>query len=345
MKKMGTFDGGIIGSGAVSTRDQGLMRRMTDAAIASGSAFLVSELEKRDPKIREPLTSVTYTRDVPMKSGGGWIETISALNIDYGVTGGSGLGAVQAGGANSVPVIQANLDKDTFKSHVFSSIMRIKFIDMQKENITGRSLDKMLQDGIRLNYDKHMDQNTYIGISEYGTQGILNKTGVTQTNVATGAAGGTTWATKTPDEILADVNEAISDVWEAAGNDLRALPNHIIIPFKQYNDIATRKVSALADKTILTYLLENNVASKNGKELVIGATSYCKGAGAGTTATDRMCVYVHDDNFIAEEELVPLSRTMTQPNINALAYDSVYMANISEVEFFYLQTIGYFDGI
>ena len=58
-----------------------------------------------------------------------------------------------------------------------------------------------------------------------------------------------------------------------------------------------------------------------------------------------MTAYVHHDRFMAMEELVPLSRTMTQPNIDALAYDSVYMANISEVELFYTQPIRYYDGI
>lgn len=341
MKNMGTFNSGIVGT--PSANGNKFVSKMSDKAIASGQAFLISEIGKRDPLIRQPLTAVTYTRDIPLKSGGGWVETISALNIDYGVTGGSGAGAVGASGANATPVIQANLGKDTFKSHVFESIMRIKFIDMQREAITGRSLDTMLQDGVRLNYDKHMDQNTYLGFAEFGTEGLLNKSTVVAQSVVNGASGQTDWSTKTADEILADINNAITDVWDRSGNDLSAIPNHIILPYKQYNYIATAKVSPLAEKTILSYVLENNIATKNGETLVIGATAFCKGAGAG--ATDRMAVYVHNDRFIAEEELVPLTRTMTQPNVDALAYDSVFMANVSEVEVFYDQTIGYFDGI
>ena len=44
-----------------------------DAAIAGGMAFLQSELEKLDPKVREPLTRVTWMRDVPVKSGERWL--------------------------------------------------------------------------------------------------------------------------------------------------------------------------------------------------------------------------------------------------------------------------------
>lgn len=343
MKNHGTYNAGIINSN--NFNPSGKVVRMTDSAIASGAAFLMSELEKRDLKLREPLTSVTYTRDIPVKTGGGWVETISALNIDYGIANSSHNGPVLANGANTVPVVQANLGKDIFGTHVFSTIMRIGFIDMQKENFTGRSLDKMLQDGVRLVYDKHMDANVYVGMTEYGSHGLVNNPNVVVSTVAAGTSTKTNWTTKTPDEILADINTAITETWESGGYDLKALPNHIILPYAQYNYIATTKVSALAEKTILSFVLENNVAAKNGKELIIGATAYCKDAGAATDSNDRMVCYVHDDNFLAVEELVPLSRTMTQPNIDALAYDSVYMANISDVEFFYNQTIRYYDGI
>lgn len=344
MKNLGTIDGGIITTQQFGIPSiAGAPVRTTDAAIANGNAMLVSELEKRDPLVREPLTSVTYTRDIPIKTGGGWVEFLSSLNIDYGVTGGSDNGLVNASGANAVPVIQANLGKDTFKAHVYAVVMRIMFVDMQRQNITGRSLDRMLSDGIRLSYDKHMDANMYIGMTKYGTTGVLNNPDVVASGVANGASGATAWFTKTPDEILVDINAAILAGWEAAEWDLSAIPNHIVMPYAQYNYIATTKVSPLAEKTILTFLLENNVATQNGADLVIGATAYCAGAGAG--GTDRMCAYVHNDKFIAMEELVPLARTMTQPNIDALSYDSVYMANISEPEVFYTQPIRYFDGI
>ena len=51
---MGVFDGGIITP--KQTQPVG-MPVMDAAGIASGNAFLTSELEKRDPIIRQPLTS------------------------------------------------------------------------------------------------------------------------------------------------------------------------------------------------------------------------------------------------------------------------------------------------
>lgn len=350
-RNIGTINGGVIGMGGQQRssslarfNDSRRVRSFKDSAIASGGAFLVSELEKRDPKIRQPLTSFTYPRDIPLKVGGGWVEYITAMNIDFGSTGGSG-GAVSAPGANGMPVIQMNMEKDTFTTHVFSTMLRIGFIDMQRSQITGKSLDALLTDGVRVAYDKHMDANVYVGISEYGTQGLLNNSNVIATDVAPVTAEGsdTQWAGKTPAQILEDVNKAINDVWEASGYDLAAIPNHILIPPAQFNRIATQPVSGMADKSILTYLEENNIARMNGRELTICSCPWCKGAGVG--GKDRMVVYVHDERYLAEEELVPLSRTMTSQNPTTFSYDSVYTANISQVEFFYTQTIRYYDGI
>lgn len=347
MKNYGKFNAGVVNGGGISGvarfNDGRTVRHFNDSAIASGNAFLISELEKRDPKIREPLTSVTYSRDVPLKVGGGWVEYVSAMNIDFGLTGGAGDGAVSAPGANGSPVVQMNLEKDTFGAHVFSTILRVPFVDMQRMQVTGKSLDALLTDGVRLAYDKHMDQNCYVGLGRYGTQGLINNSNVTAASVATGTGGSTNWSAKTPDEILKDVNDAITAVWSAAQYDLSAIPNHIIIPHEQFNYIVSQKVSQAADKSILEYLLDNNIAKRNGQQLVIAGCPWCKGA--GTASADRMVVYVHHERFLAMEELVPLSRTMTQPNVEALAYDSVYMANISQLELFYTQTIRYFDGI
>lgn len=160
-QNVGTFDAGVIQRPGGVGQTGGAMT-MDAAGIATGQAFLVSELEKRDTLIRKPLTSVTYPRDIVVKSGGGWVDFISAQSVDYGMTGGSGAGPVQAGGANGLPVVQANMDKGLYKAHAFAAALRVMWVDMQKASFVGRSLDQMLQDGMRLSYDKHMDEKKNI---------------------------------------------------------------------------------------------------------------------------------------------------------------------------------------
>lgn len=317
---------------------------MDAAGIASGGAFLTSELEKRDPLIRKPLTSVTYPRDININVGGGWVDYVSAMSVAYGITGGSENGPVTAGGANGLPIVQASVDKGVYKAHAFATALRVMFVDMQKSNYIGRSLDQLLTDGVRLTYDKHMDANVYVGLSDYGTTGLVNNPDATETTVGNNAAGNSSkWADKTPAEILKDINNAITQVWTAAEYDTEAMPNHILLPYEQYTYILNTMVTDLSTETIMDYVLKNNVAAKNGGNLYIGATKWCKGAGTGKK--DRMVVYVNHKRYVNVDELVPLTRAMTQPNAANFCYDTAYAANISEVQVFYPQTIAYFDGI
>lgn len=345
-QNVGTYNAGTFGGGRASMPGMSPGVPAMDAAgIASGGAFLVSELEKRDPLIRKPLTSVTYPRDIVIQTGGGWVDYASAMSVAYGITGGAGEGPVTAGGSNGVPIVQASMDKGLYKAHAFAAALRVMFVDMQRSNHIGRSLDQLLGDGVRMAYDKHMDEHVYKGLPAYGTTGLVNDPSATESTVAGNGQStpSTKWADKTKEQILADVNTAIMSTWEAAEYDQSAIPNHILLPYAQYGYILNTMVTDLAGESILDYLLKNNVAAKNGGSLFIGATRWCKGAGTG--GSDRMVVYVNHERFLKLDELVPLMRVMSAPNVANVCYDTAYMANISQMQLLYPQTMTYWDGI
>ncbi len=343
-KNVGTSNLGLSGTRSAKGGNAAVFN-MDAAGIASGQAFLTSELEKRDMMVRTPLTSFTYTRDIPIRVGGGWAEAISAMQVGFGIAGGSGEGIVHAGGANGIPMVQADFSKGLFKAHMIAAGTRVMWIDMQRGNMTGRNIDSLLCDGLRMTYDKHMEENAYTGFTAYDTHGLLNHPDVTVMEAASNGAASpsTKWKDKTPDQILQDVNDVILATWERAEYDQDAVPNHIIMPYEQYNYIATKKVTELAEKTILKFLMENNVASQNGSDLFIGATKWCKGA--GDDGADRLAAYCNKERYIAMDELQPLTRAMTGPNTENFCYDTAYAGNLSEVELFYDQTITYMDGI
>ena len=342
-QNVGTFNAGVFGGKSATSAPAGGVPVMDAAGIASGNAFLISELEKRDPNIRKPLSNFTYPRDIVIETGGGWVDYVSAMSVAYGITGGAVNSPVTAGGANGIPIVQASVDKGVYKAHTFAAALRVMWQDMQRANFIGRSLDNLLQDGVRMAYDKHMDANVYVGITEYGTTGLVNNPDAVETTAANGAAGTATWATKTPQEILKDVNDALAAGWGANANDPTAIPNHILIPYEQYLYIMTTMVTDLATETIYDFLMKNNAATKAGGDLFIVATRWCKGAGTGSK--DRMVVYNNDRRFAKMDELVPLSRIMSAPVVTSVCYDTAYMANLSEVQIFYPTSIRYVDGI
>lgn len=321
----------------------GFSGMMTQDSINSGMAFLNAELEKRDPRLLEPLQSVTWPRDVVAKTGGGWTEYTSQYFVDYATAGGITAGIV-GGETNNIPIMQANINKDVWQVVTFANILKVPFVDQQKLQGIGRSLDDLLDKGIRLNYNKVMDYLVYKGIPQLGMTGLVNNPNVTATLAPDGASGFSQWSKKTPDEILADVNSVLASTWTASEYDLTGMANHIGIPAAQFGYINTTPVSQAGSISILKYLLENNLAVSQGRELEIVPMGFWL-PGAGSGGTDRMIAYVNDEDRVNFDLTVPLARVMTQPDVREMAYLTAYAAQMSQLKVLYSQSMVYMDGI
>lgn len=337
--------GGGMPTSAVNIQGGGVIPRSMkaqDSMISGGMAFLIGELEKRDPKLREPLTSITWARDIVAKTGGGWVESTSAYNVSYATTGGGTNGIIN-GQTNDIPIMQADIGKDVYKVFSWGHILKVPFVDQQKLQGIGRQLDDILDKGIRLNHDKTVDMNVYTGFPDFGTYGLVNNPQVTAVSAVESADSETKWSKKTPDEILMDINKVMTDTWAASGYDLTGMANHILIPPEHYAYLVSQKISEAGNISILQFLLENNIGKNQGIELFIAPSRWC--IGAGTAGTDRMVAYANDEDRVQFDITVPLSRVMTQPSVNDLAYLTAYAGQFGEVKFLYLSPAMYVDGI
>ena len=311
-------------------------------AAPGGMAFLEGQLEKIDPKLREPLSSTWWPRDIVAKTGGGFVEYTSSYDVSY-ATSGSNENGIIGGQTNDIPVMQADISKDLYKVFSWGHILKVPFVDQQKLQKIGHNLEEILNKGLKLTHDKTIDINVYEGFASYGTYGLINNPNVTTITAAEGAGSETTWKDKTPDEIFTDINDAITATWEASEYDLSGMANHILIPPAQYGYIVKQKVSDDASKSILSYLLENNIGKEQGIDLFIGPLPMLKGAGTGST--DRMIAYVNNEDKVRFSMTVPLSRTMVEQSVMQMSYLSAFVAQFGQVEFLYYQPVIYVDGI
>ncbi len=317
--------------------------RVLDAAgISTGMAFLEGELEKRDPKIREPLTSVTWPRDIVAESGGGWVDFTSTMNVDYATSGGNDNSLV-GGATDVISLVQANINKDVYKVFTWAQGMKIPFVDSQKFQTIGRSIDSILDRGVRLNYNKSVDQLVYRGFTSVGFTGLVNDVNIVRSTAPNGAAGSPLWQNKTVDEILWDVNKTLTEAWAASEYDESAIPNHLLLPPDKYAYIVSTRIGTSGDENILDYLLRNNLATNRGGNLYIAPCRWCSGAGTGKT--DRMVAYVNDRDKVYFDLPVPLTRAMTQPVALQFAYITIYAAQMGQVKWLYYQPARYMDGI
>jgi len=327
---------------------------MDGQAVNDNMAFLVGELEKIDPRLLEPLLSFTYARDITLKPGGGWVQYASTIDVDYATTGGNSHGIVGPS-TTEIARTQANLNKDLYQVFTFLNSYSVGFVNNQLVLQTGRSLEEIFDKGIRLTYNKALDNSVYFGFKDYGSTGLVNNPNVDHSAVAYGAgtAGGNgtgtagtalAWVDKTPAEILADVNALITFVWSACEYSGDGFVNQIGLPPAQFA-LLQKPNGSIGNMSIMSYLLENNISKANGVDLKIVPMRQLIGAGAGTPATDRMVGYINDELRLNVDVTVPISRIMTAPNISNASIDSIYASQFSENKLQYLQTIAYRDGI
>ena len=315
---------------------------MDAGGTSTGLVFLAGELEKQDPRLLEPLTTITAPRDIDMKAGGGWTSITSNVFVDYAMSG-SDEDSIIGSETNNIPVSQANLSKDVFKVHTFSEILRAPLFDEQKLQQIGKSLATILDDGIRLHHSKMIDRNVYVGISKTGTYGLINSPLITASSAATGASGSKLWVNKTPVEIMNDINQLLTQTVINSGWSLDGMANRILIDWANYAYIANTSVTIAGTQSILNYLLENNIATNQGGELKIFPLSWCTGAGVGET--QRMIGYRKAENRVNFDLTVPLSRVMTAPNTGTVSYETVFASQFSQVKFLYYTCCEYVDGI
>lgn len=313
-------------------------------AVDSGMIFLTGELEKRDAKLREPLASVTWPRDIPVRTGGGFVESVSSFAVGYATSGGNTSGVIGRE-TNDIPVLQADISRDSYRVFNWSHVLRVPIVEREMMQKISRSLDDILDRGIHLAHDKQIDQSVYEGMQAFGTHGLVNHPSVTAEIAAPHTEDGTdtAWKHKTAAEIIRDVNAAINAAWAACEYDVSGMPNHVLLPPEQFALIRSLPVSPEAGKSVYTYLMENNVAADQGIELTIAPCRFCKGAGEG--GTDRMVCYCNAEDRVRFDITVPLHRVMTQPSATDLAYMTPYVSQFSEVQWLFTEHARYVDGI
>jgi hypothetical protein len=217
--------------------------------------------------------------------------------------------------------------------------------ELVKAQALGMPIDAQKVEAMNMKRNMDLDQIVYIGDSNLGFTGLVNSSAVTPSNVPNGASGQAIWTKKTPDEILTDVNEILTTTWANSG--WAVLPNRLMLPPAQYGYLASAKVSNAGNVSILTYVLENNIATKSGVKLEILPLKWLIGTGVGGTqgvlgTVDRMMAYNKDKKYV-QYPMTELQRTPLE--YRSLFQITTYWARFGQLEVRYNTTFGFRDGI
>lgn len=311
----------------------------------STGSFLIGELERLDQKLHDPLVAVTWGRDIDLREDVTIADEVSSFtNSSFAAAGGITPGgkAWASKEANAITGISLDIGKTTNPLYLWAMEIKYTLPELASAQKLGRPIDEQKYDGMRLKHQMDIDEQVYIGDSGFGKYGLFNSdlsSIVSTSNATAGGAGGTKWITKTPDEILADVNALLTTAWTNSGWAI--MPDELRVPPVQFGYLVSQKVSGQGNISIIEYLRNNSLCNaSNGRPLNIQPCKWL--TGRGTSSQDRIMCYTKDKDRV-RFPLVPLQRTPLE--YRSLFQITTYYGRLGVVEFPYPECSLYLDGV
>lgn len=309
----------------------------------SAGVFLVGELERLDQTLNMPLASVTWSRDIDLRTdvsiGDEFASfTNSSFAAASGVPGSNKNWIAKD--SNAIPGVDLDIGKTMQGVPLWGMELGWTLPELESAIRLGRPIDTQKYEGMQLKYQMDIDEQVYMGDSVLGITGMLNHTALT--NHANAVTGG--WATASAAQILADVNELLNDVWTKSA--FAVMPDRLLVAPVEYTLLVNTIVSSAGNISILQYLKANNVATAvNGVPLEILPLKWLTGtgnSGKGPAATDSMFAYAKDRKRI-RYPLVPLQRTPLE--FRSIRQLVTYFGRLGQVELVYPETAGRRDNL
>lgn len=249
---------------------------------AEGAAFMQRELEY----IKARTYDVNYP-DLPARSlfpvsneAGPGVTSITYQTYDQ-----VGSAKIINAYANDLPRADIHGKETTIPVRTVATSFGYNIDELEAGRLTGKPLDQRRASAARKAVEIEINKVAFNGSPADGLPGLLNNPNIPTGNVPNGAAGSTNWSNKTPAEILADVNDIFNEIFQNTSMVERG--NRLIVPPAQWGILATTRVDAVSDMTLLTFIVKNNpyIGSESDVIPVNELT------GAGTGGADIMVAY------------------------------------------------------
>lgn len=310
--------------------------------IDTAGAFLQGELERLDQTLHQPIASVTWSRDIDLRTDVTIADEASSFaNLSFASPGGiNPTGKAWIGKTSTaIPGIAVDLQKTINPLNLWAMELAYTIPELESSIRVGRPIDTQKYDGLKLKHQMDIDEQVYVGDAGLGVYGLLNNPNVAVSNVTNGAASSPLWANKTPAEILRDVNGLLAAAWAATGYAF--VPSKLLLPPLQYGYIVQQINSQAGNSSILTYLQQNSLAmAQNGRPLEIVPVKWLTGRGVG--GTDRMVAYTQDPQRIRFPMTTLLNTPIQYKDIHLMTY---YYCRLGVVEITNFEFMAYYDGI
>lgn len=220
--------------------------------------------------------------------------------------------------ATDMPSVSANAVEKHFQIYTKALSMQYSKMDQIMGQLTSRSYIEQLAKAILRGFAQ--DTNNCIFFGDRLVPGWINNPNLSSSVVSNGASGSPLWASKTPDEIVEDLNDAITKVLDDSNNSHKVTT--IAISLDKYRYMQTTRLGTGLQATILEQFYYCNPGVN-----VIAANEINK---KFTGGADGFIAYVNNgDNFWYE---MGDMKATDLHNKTSLAYEIGYLKSHGGVQ-------------
>lgn len=213
--------------------------------------------------------------------------------------------------------------------------------------VPGTNLTSERAESARRAYEEFVDSIALRGDTNKGMTGLINDANVTIVeSAANGTGNSTSWEDKTADNILKDINDALTGVNTVSKTVEMA--DTVLLPVSEHSRLATLARSTNSDMTVLEWLMKYNIyTAQTGQQLTIRAVRGLETAGAVTgdgDAQGRMVVYRRDPSVLKMHIPMP-HRFLPVWQTGPMIFDVPGIFRLGGVEIRRPGAVRYVDGI
>ena len=290
-----------------------------------------SHIEKGVYAIR--YADIQYPQLIPVDSSAHpFAKTVTYFSSDKA-------GAADWINGNSDDIPMADVEHTQHETGVFTAGIGYGYgwEEINQAQMLGMNLSGDKANAARRAAEEMVDRIALQGDTVKGFEGLFDHSAVTATGATNGDwDGGST----TPDQIIQDVNEALTNIQTQTNNVV--LADTLILPYANWNYVASRRLTDTS-MTILEFIRANNVyTAQTGVGLTIRAARNLDDAGVSSTA--RMIAYRRNPEVLKLHMPMP-HRFLPVWQSGPLRWDVPGVMRMGGLDIRLPNEISYVDGI
>ena len=267
-----------------------------------GLDFLRRNLEHIEAEVYKVLyRDIVYPQIIPVSNAAGpYANAITYQSMDRRMAA-----RFMSVGSDDMPLADISRDRTTMPVEHAGLGFRYALQELREAQFMGIPLDQELGNTVRRGVEEFAQSVAFLGDADHNLPGFLNNANIPAANAPTG-----TWSGASADNIIADVNFGITEVYEESATV--HLPDTVLVPPAQFALLSTTLVGTEHNRSLLDVLRTSNVYyARTGLPLTIMPLSELEGIGAGST--DRMVVYEKNRRNLEFFFPMPLQFVAPQP--------------------------------